>query len=174
MNDRIQKVKTRLLALGYIDNDWLAKYLEMLEVNLYTPKNRKSTQEHHAIPVNSYWTSDEPYNRKEATKLSRLDKDNFKVNLLYKDHLVIHSYLTLCTDLNKIQLRYESQATLRKQNSILGYRAAKEKGTLISINEALMNKRNLKMPNKPTHKAKTINNVLRYYSAEETEEILNL
>lgn len=117
MNEKIQKVKTKLLELGYIDNEWLDKYLEMVEINLYTPRDRKSTQEHHAIPVNSYWTSDEPYNRKEALKLSRLDNDNFKVNLLYKDHLLAHSYLTLCTDLFKVQRRYVAQAELRRHNS---------------------------------------------------------
>lgn len=172
MNDRIQKVKNKLLELGFLDNEWLAKYLDMLEINLDTPRDRKSTQEHHAIPVNSYWTSEDPYNRKEAIKLSRLDKDNFKVNLLYRDHLIIHSYLTLCTDLQKVQLRYEAQATLRKQNSLTGYRAALDKGTLVNINEALANKP--KTDTRPTHKAKTINNVLQYYSAEEAEEILNL
>lgn len=123
MNDRIQKVKSKLLALGYIDNEWLAKYLEMLEANLYTIKNSESTQAHHAIPVNSYWTSDEPYDRKEAIKLARLDDINFEVNLLYKDHLLIHSYLTLCTDLEKLQYRYEAQADLRKHNSAKATRA---------------------------------------------------
>jgi hypothetical protein len=117
VNDKIQKVKTKLLELGYIDNEWLVKYLEMLEANLNTQMDRKSTQAHHAIPVNSYWTYDEPYDRKEALKLSRRDFDNFEVNLLFKDHLLIHSYLTMCTDLMRSQQRYESQAELRRQNS---------------------------------------------------------
>ena len=120
MIDKIQKVKDKLLELGYIDNEWLTKYLEMLETNMTTPRNSKSTQAHHAIPVNSYWTSNEPYNRQEALKLTRLDNVNFKVNLLYKDHLLIHSYLTLCTDLNAVQQRYEDQAALRKTNSEIG------------------------------------------------------
>ena len=63
MNDRIRKVKIKLLELGYIDNEWLTKYLEILQINLATRKDHKSTQAHHAIPVNSYWTSDKPYNR---------------------------------------------------------------------------------------------------------------
>lgn len=118
MNEKIQKVKTRLLELGYIDNEWLDKYLEILESNLTTARNRKSTQAHHAIPVNSYWTSDEPYNRSEAEKLASADTNNFKVNLLYKDHQLIHSYLTMCTDLNEVQRRYEAQAELRKLHSL--------------------------------------------------------
>ena len=117
MNDRIQTVKNKLLELGYIDNEWLDKYLEMLEANLSRPRDRKRTQAHHAIPVNSYWTSTEPYNRQEALKLSRLDTTNFEVHLLYRDHLLIHSYLTMCTDLDAVQTRYEAQADLRKVNS---------------------------------------------------------
>lgn len=140
MNDKIQKAKSKLLELGYLDNEWLDKYLELLEANLKTPSDRRRTQEHHAVPVNSYWTSTEPYNRKEALKLSRLDKNNFKVNLLYKDHLLIHSYLTLCTDLNVVQRRYEDQAELRKRNSTIGYNAVLTKGTLITIDKALANK----------------------------------
>lgn len=120
MNDRIQKVKNKLLELGYIDNEWLAKYLEILEANLNRARVRKSTQAHHAIPVNSYWTSNEPYQRREAEKLSRADDANFEVHLLYKDHLLIHSYLTLCTDLDSAQQRYEAQESLRKANSRKG------------------------------------------------------
>lgn len=116
VNDRIQKVKSKLLELGYVDNEWLTKYLEMLETNLSTTRDRKSTQAHHAIPVNSYWLSDEPYDRQAALKLSRADDFNFEVHLLYKDHLLIHSYLTLCTDLENVQQRYEAQADLRKRN----------------------------------------------------------
>jgi hypothetical protein len=116
VKDKIQKVKSKLIELGYLDNEWLVKYLEMLEINLDRVRDRKSTQEHHAIPVNSYWTSDEPYNRQAALKLARQDIDNFKVHLLYRDHLLIHSYLTLCTNLFEVQQRYEAQADLRKRN----------------------------------------------------------
>lgn len=118
MKKDLVKVKIRLIELGYLDNEWLTKYLEIIEANLDTKRNRKSTQAHHAIPVNSYWTSSEPYKRTEALKLARADPINFEVHLLYKDHLIIHSYLTLCTDLNKVQERYELQADLRKRNSV--------------------------------------------------------
>ena len=116
----LAKVKTRLIELGCIDNEWLDKYLEIIEANLATKKSKKSTQAHHAIPVNDYWTSDKPYNRSEALKLARMDEINFEVNLLYKDHLLIHGYLTLCTDLDKSQQKYEAQADLRKINSRKG------------------------------------------------------
>ena len=127
VNDKIQKVKIKLLDLGYIDNEWLDKYLELLEVNLNASRNRKSTQAHHAIPLNSYWTGDEPYNRKEANKLSRADEINFEIHLLYKDHLLAHSYLTLCTDLEDVQRRYEAQAAIRKRNGQIGAAATNKK-----------------------------------------------
>lgn len=168
MNDKIQKVKTKLLELGYIDNEWLAKYLEMLEANLATPKNRKSTQAHHAIPVNSYWTSDDPYDRKKAIKLSRLDNTNFEVNLLYRDHLLIHSYLTLCTDLAAVQRRYEAQADLRKRNSQIGFAAAIEKGTSVLSPYYTPSK------DKQVCKNNTAKYLKQFYSAEDAEEILNL
>lgn len=117
MKKDLTQVKSRLIELGYLDNEWLDKYLEMIEANLETKKSMKSTQAHHAIPVNAYWESNEAYNRKEALKLAKADEINFEVNLFYRDHLLIHSYLTLCTDLAAIQVRYEAQAELRKQNS---------------------------------------------------------
>jgi hypothetical protein len=159
VNDRIQKVKTKLLELGYLDNEWLEKYLEMLEVNLDTRRDRKSTQAHHAIPVNSYWTFDKPYNRRDAEKLSKADETNFEVHLLYKDHLLIHSYLTMCTDLESVQQRYEAQADLRKRNSQIG---------AVATNKKLNNKQTNKF------KSATVNYITQYYSAEDAEEILNL
>lgn len=168
MNDRIQKVKNKLLELGYVDNEWLAKYLEMLETNLATPRDRKSTQSHHAIPVNSYWISDEPYDRKEAVKLARVDNVNFEVNLVYKDHLLIHSFLTLCTDLDAVQKRYEAQAEMRKQNSKIAFVASIEKGTNVLSPYYTPNKA------KQANKEKTSKYLKQFYSAEEAEEILNL
>ena len=128
----LTKVKARLIELGYIDNEWLDKYLEVIEANLETKEDRTATQAHHAIPVNAYWTSTEPYKRNEALKLARADKINFEVHLLYKDHLLIHSYLTLCTNLEAVQQRYESQADLRKRNSKIGTEAQKLNRTKIS------------------------------------------
>ena len=87
----LTKVKTRLIELGYIDNEWLDKYLEIIAANLETKANRAGTQAHHAVPVNAYWNSNEPYNRLEALKLARKDPVNFVVNLVYKDHLLVHS-----------------------------------------------------------------------------------
>ena len=129
MKKDLTRVKARLIELGYIDNEWLDKYLEIIEANLETKANKANTQAHHAIPVNAYWTSNEPYNRIEALKLARKDYANFVVNLLYKDHLIIHSYLTLCTNLDEAQIRYEAQAELRKQNSTVARAAVTTNGS---------------------------------------------
>ena len=126
----LTKVKARLIELGYIDNEWLDKYLEVIEANLETRRSSTSTQAHHAIPVNAYWTSNDPYDRKEALKLAREDEVNFVVNLLYKDHLIVHSYLTLCTNLDEVQIRYEAQEHLRKQNSTIAAGANGQRGKM--------------------------------------------
>ena len=158
MTDKLNKVKIRLIEFGYLDNEWLDKYLKLIEANLKTTRDRKSTQAHHAIPVNSYWQSDEPYDRQVALKLARADLDNFAVNLLYSDHLLAHAYLTLCTNLDATQKHYEAQADLRMQNSKAG-------------NAAWLKK----------HKTETINKnhaatdyLQKFYSEEEAAEINNL
>ena len=132
MKTKIQNVKSKLLELDYLDNEYLEKYLEILDVNLEIKKSRKSTQAHHAIPVSEYWMSNEPYNRNEALKRARADKTNFEVNLNYKDHLLAHAYLTLCTNLDKAQQKYEAQEDLRKQNSKIGTDAQKLNRTKLS------------------------------------------
>ena len=131
----------------------------MLELNLDTHRNRKSTQAHHAIPVSSYWMSEEPYNRRIAENYAKQDKYNFKVNLLYKDHLLIHSYLTLCTDLNLVQQQYEAQASLRTTNG--------QKGAIVANQTS-----NKKVSGK--YKRASSSYIQQYYSANEAEEILNL
>ena len=83
-----QELKVKILATNYfIDNEYLDKYCELIELNKNTKKERPKTQSHHIIPV-SYF------------KLSELPIDNSKenrVNLLYKDHILAHYYLCLCT-----------------------------------------------------------------------------
>ena len=83
-----QEIKVKLLNTNYfIDNEYLDKYCELIELNKDTKKERPKTQSHHIVPV-SYF------------KLSKLPIDNSKenrVNLLYKDHILVHYYLCLCT-----------------------------------------------------------------------------
>ena len=167
MKKNLTEVKTRLIELGYIDNEWLDKYLEIIEANLETKKSKKSTQAHHAIPVNAYWTSNEPYNRREALKLAKEDEVNFVVNLLYKDHLIIHSYLTLCTNLDEVQIRYEAQESLRKRNSRIGIEASIKKGT----NAVCNSPKGIKTAKDDL---KSLTYLKQFYSNQEIEEILDL
>ena len=127
MNSKLLQTKAKLILLGYLDNEWLIKYLELLEQNFTTKQDNKNTQKHHAIPVTEYWTSTQPYNRLEALKLARKDSVNFVVNLTYADYLLAHAYLTLCTNLTLVQEKYQQQADLRKQNSQKGMSSWKQK-----------------------------------------------
>lgn len=167
MKKDLTQVKSRLIELGYLDNEWLDKYLEMIEANLETKKSKRITQTHHAIPVNAYWTSYKPYNRSEALKLARADTINFEINLLYKDHLLIHSYLTLCTNLDKVQQKYEAQAELRKQNSRIGAEASIKKGT----NAICTSSKRIKTAKDDL---KSLTYLKHFYSNQEIEEILDL
>lgn len=167
MKKDLTQVKSRLIELGYLDNEWLDKYLEMIEANLETKKSKRITQTHHAIPVNAYWTSYKPYNRSEALKLARADTINFEINLLYKDHLIIHSYLTLCTNLDEVQIRYEAQESLRKRNSRIGIEASIKKGT----NAVCTSPKWIKTAKDDL---KSLTYLKHFYSNQEIEEILDL
>ena len=160
MTKDLNKVKAKLIELGFLDNEYLDKYIALIEANLETKRDRKRTQAHHAIPVNSYWTSNEPYKRTEALKLARADETNFEVHLLYKDHVIIHSLLTLCTNLDALQEKYEAQVDLRKRNSQIGVTATNQKK---KTNQSL--KRDTE---------KSLANLKQFYSDEEIEDILNL
>ena len=170
MKKDLSKVKARLLELGFLDNEYLDKYIEVLEANLETKRNRKSTQAHHAIPVKTYWTSSEPYKRTEALKLAKADPINFEVRLLYKDHILIHSLLTLCTNLDKLQEKYESQTDLRKRNSQIGVDAANQKGTLKHFKTSSTRSD----ARRAADRQKSLANLKQFYSDEEIEDILNL
>lgn len=170
MKKDLNEVKAKLIKLGSLDNEYLNKYIEVLKANLETTRNRKSTQAHHAIPVNTYWISSEPYERTDALKLAKADPINFKVHLLYKDHLLIHSYLTLCTDLDKTQAKYESQADLRKRNSQIGVDAANQKGTSKHFKTSLTRSE----ARRCADTQKSLVNLKQFYSDEEIEDILNL
>lgn len=165
MQKEIQQVKIRLLQAGYLDNEWLDKYLKIIEDNLSTKLDHTCTQSHHAIPVRTYYnlTTSNKTDRKKALKIANNDPENIKVNLLYKDHLLAHSYLTLCLDLEQEQLKYEQQASLRQKNSHIGAAAYCTKYKRSS---------SLKYDSYKT--TDTLNYLQDYYSAEESLEIYNL
>lgn len=170
MKKDLDEVKAKLIKLGFLDNEYLDKYIEVLKANLETTRNRKSTQAHHAIPVNTYWTSNEPYKRTVAAKLAKADPINFEVHLLYKDHLIIHSYLTLCTDLDKVQEKYELQANLRKRNSQIGVDATNQKRISKHFETSLIRSE----AHRSADRQKSLVNLKQFYSDEEIEDILNL
>lgn len=114
MNEKIQKVKIKLLELGYQDNKYLTDYLELLEHNLDTPRNSRSTQAHHAIPVKEFVeeanlsrAGDSRYRWQMSINTAELDNANFRVNLLYIDHLKAHNLLALCRNLDEVQRHHE-------------------------------------------------------------------
>ena len=84
-----EEIKEKLLSTNlFINNEWLDKYCELIEINENTKKEKYKTQSHHIVPKCCY-------------KYLFLKIDNSKenrVNLLYKDHILAHYYLCLCTE----------------------------------------------------------------------------
>lgn len=85
-------LKEKLLLLELvIDNEYLDKYCELIENNRNTKKEKFKTQKHHIIPKYYY-------------KENKLELDNSKdnlVNLYYKNHILAHYYLCLCSKTTK-------------------------------------------------------------------------
>lgn len=114
MNEKILRAKTNLLALGYQDNKYLQDYLELIEQNLNTPRNSRSTQAHHVIPVKEFIkeaeltrAGDSRYRWQMTINSAELNETNFRVNLLYIDHLRAHNLLALCRNLDEAQKHHE-------------------------------------------------------------------
>lgn len=80
----INKLKATQL---FIENEYFEKYIQLIEANLVTKRQRFKTQRHHIIPVAAF----ELYNWS-----GKNDEANL-VNLLYKDHILAHYYLALCS-----------------------------------------------------------------------------
>lgn len=157
--EKIILIKEKFIDLGYIDNIYLQKYLELVEHNMFTSKQSGKTQRHHVIPVECYAEkTSKAYNRRPAIKLASADNLNFEINLLYSDHLIAHAYLTLCTNPETIQAHYEEQSTLRKRNSIIGVTAT---------NNALLSKKIKK-------EQADYQYLQQYYSEEDVRDIMNL
>lgn len=80
--------KENLLKINYfIDNEYLDKYINLINTNRNTKKIKYETNLHHIIPRH-YFTH------------NNLDIDNSKenkVNLYFKDHMLAHFYLAGCT-----------------------------------------------------------------------------
>lgn len=72
---------------GFIDNEYLRMYCRLIEQNTRTRQLPKVTHAHHIIP-------------KSWFKLNNQEVDNSLVNLVnlvYRNHVLAHYYLCLCT-----------------------------------------------------------------------------
>ena len=89
----IQKLKAKILNTNYfINNEYLDKYCGIIINNLNTKEVQYKTNKHHIVP-------------KCYFKMLGLPVDNSSENLvhiLYKDHIIAHYYLCLCTK-NKLK-----------------------------------------------------------------------
>ena len=90
-----QELKTILYKkYNFIDNEFFEQYLDLiLNYDRYSPGYREN---HHILPVMLYKTNTVTA-RTAALKLADADKDNFTVNLLFKDHCLAHYLLYNCT-----------------------------------------------------------------------------
>lgn len=93
----MHNVKETLLSKeGFILNEYLDLYCFLIERNTRTPQRNRITNKHHIIP-------------KAWFKLNNKEIDNSisnLVNLVYRDHVLAHYYLCLCTS-NELQYANE-------------------------------------------------------------------
>ena len=85
MYDLYNKVKK---SQYFIDNEYLLKYCELIGKHIRTKQVPKLTNKHHVIP--KLWF-----------KLNKLPVDNSLSNLVnipYREHILAHYYLCLCTE----------------------------------------------------------------------------
>lgn len=72
-------------------NDYFLKYCALIDENIDRKKEKMKTEKHHIIPVCYY----EHLGIVNARKNKEVNHNNI-VNLLYKDHILAHYYLSLC------------------------------------------------------------------------------
>jgi hypothetical protein len=106
-------LKETLLSLeGFTDNEYLDKYVRLIERNSRSSPSKVNINKHHIIP-------------KSWFKLNNCEVNNDPSNLVtltYREHVLAHYYLCLCT-VNKLQYANElalmcliSRKRLNKQN----------------------------------------------------------
>ena len=84
--------KEKLLKTGYVkDNEYLDKYVHIIESNLTTVAERHKTQKHHIVPKCIF-----KYNKEQVD-----NSTENTVNLYYCEHLRAHYYLCKCSSNNK-------------------------------------------------------------------------
>lgn len=88
-----ENLKQIILATGcVVDNQFLNDYVNLICNNLSTKNIRQVTQRHHFIPACAYEDTKEASSRSLANR----DVQNFKVNLIFYDHLKAHLLLAQC------------------------------------------------------------------------------
>lgn len=88
--------ETLLQHDGFIDNTYLDMYVKLIQRNITTKQKPRVTNSHHIIPRSWF-------------KLNCKEVDNSMsnlVNLVYRDHVLAHYYLCLCTE-NELQFANE-------------------------------------------------------------------
>lgn len=92
------ELKRKLLQLNIVeDNEYLDKYCELVESNKETKYIKGKTHKHHIIPKSYY-------------KINNIDMNNSKdnlVNLLFKNHILAHYYLSLCS--SNLDFKYANE-----------------------------------------------------------------
>lgn len=71
----------------FMDNEYFSKYIDLINKNQHRCYVSGQTQTHHIIPKCYFRKNNLPIDNSDANK----------VNLLYKDHLLAHCLLSLCT-----------------------------------------------------------------------------
>lgn len=84
---------------GFLDNEYLQKYCRLVEQNITTKQRNRVTNAHHIIPKAWFKINKQPIDN----SLQNL------VNLVYKNHVLAHYYLCLCT---KDELQYANELAL--------------------------------------------------------------
>ena len=91
--------QTLLQHKGFVDNEFLDSYVCLIERNTRTIQRNRITNSHHIIP-------------KSWFKINKETVDNSRsnlVNLVYRDHVLAHYYLCLCTT---DELQYANELAL--------------------------------------------------------------
>ena len=90
--------KDYLLKLNIVkDNEYLDKYISLLEANKDTKYLAGKTECHHGIPIHIYQDMYGYKNYTIARNRANKDINNIIVNLSYKDHMLAHYYLAMCS-----------------------------------------------------------------------------
>lgn len=82
--------ETLLLHEGFVDNEYLDKYCQLIERNTRTPITPRVTNSHHIIPKSWFKINNKPVDNSQSNL----------VNLVYRNHVLAHYYLCLCTTAN--------------------------------------------------------------------------